>query len=34
MICYFTNQQIPQEGFFGEKAILQESNEPSLGKLR
>ena len=32
---YFTNQEIPQVGFFfGEKATLKESNEPSLGKLR
>ena len=32
---YFTNQEIPQVGFFfGEKATLKESYEPSLGKLR
>ena len=32
---YFTTQEIPQVGFFfGEKATLKESNEPSLGKLR
>jgi hypothetical protein len=29
------NQQFPQDvGFFGEKAILEESYEPCLGKLR
>ena len=32
---YFTNQEIPQDRFFfGEKATLKESYEPSLGKLR
>ena len=32
---YFTNQEIPQvRFFFGEKATLKESYEPSLGKLR
>ena len=39
MICLFhrlcKNQQFPQYGFFfGEKAILEESFEPSLDKLR
>ena len=35
MICFFTNQQIPPCGIvFGEKAILEESYEPSLDKLR
>ena len=29
------NQQFPQDGFcFGEKETLEESNEPSLGKVR
>ena len=29
------NQQFPQDGlFFGEKETLEESNEPSLGKLQ
>ena len=39
MICLFyqlcKNQQFPQSGlFFGEKETLEESNEPSLIKVR
>ena len=39
MICLFhrlcKNQQFPQDGlFFGEKETLEESNEPSLIKVR
>ena len=39
MICLFhrlcQNQQFPQNGlFFGEKETLEESNEPSLIKVR
>jgi hypothetical protein len=29
-----TNKSHKMDFFFGEKAILEESNEPTLGKLR